>query len=212
MPYNEALGTTLIERSFRERIILVGVTLPPDTAEDTEASLDELGRQYDELGRLYLRWCREGRKFYLSPLEVKLASHILGAEARGFILGPAVAYSLGRGFVPARKPGSAVPKTAAYSYVSVVDGQPMRHATWAECEARVKGQSGARFKKASSAADEGEILRSWNVDPAALGEPGNSLREVLAAVVDGRVGPQREARSAFFRAACGDDHACPLGK
>ena len=30
MPYNEALGTTLIERSFRERIILVGVTLPPD--------------------------------------------------------------------------------------------------------------------------------------------------------------------------------------
>ncbi len=30
---------------------------------------------------------------------------VLGAEARGFILGGAVAYKLGAGFVPARKPG-----------------------------------------------------------------------------------------------------------
>jgi adenine phosphoribosyltransferase len=30
---------------------------------------------------------------------------ILGAEARGFILGAAMAYGLGAGFVPARKPG-----------------------------------------------------------------------------------------------------------
>lgn len=30
---------------------------------------------------------------------------VLGAEARGFILGGAIAYKLGAGFVPARKPG-----------------------------------------------------------------------------------------------------------
>ncbi len=30
---------------------------------------------------------------------------VLGAEARGFILGAALAYSVGAGFVPARKPG-----------------------------------------------------------------------------------------------------------
>src|SRR5660397_224061 len=30
---------------------------------------------------------------------------VVGAEARGFILGAALAYSLGAGFVPARKPG-----------------------------------------------------------------------------------------------------------
>src|SRR5262249_54780871 len=34
------------------------------------------------------------------------------------------------------------PKRAAHSYVSLVDGQAMRHATWAECERRVKGRSG----------------------------------------------------------------------
>ena len=37
----------------------------------------------------------------------------------------------------------------------------MRHRTWAECESRVKGKSGARFKKATSAEDEAAILRAW---------------------------------------------------
>ncbi|MGH7497851.1 MAG: adenine phosphoribosyltransferase, partial [Gemmatimonadales bacterium] len=32
-------------------------------------------------------------------------THVMGIEARGFILGGAVAVSLGAGFVPARKPG-----------------------------------------------------------------------------------------------------------
>jgi ribonuclease HI len=67
--------------------------------------------------------------------------------------------------VPARKPGapSGGRKAAAYSYLSLVDGRVERHPTWAECERRVKGRSGARFKKATSAADEAAILRSWGV-------------------------------------------------
>lgn len=52
-------------------------------------------------------------------------------------------------------------KAAAYSYLSLVDGTAMRHSTWADCERRVKGRSGARFKKAISAADESAILRDW---------------------------------------------------
>jgi ribonuclease HI len=56
-------------------------------------------------------------------------------------------------------------KGAAYSYLSVVDGKPMRHATWQECEQRVKGRSGARFKKAISAADEASILGAWKIKP-----------------------------------------------
>ena len=54
-------------------------------------------------------------------------------------------------------------KAKAYSYLSVVDGVPMRHATWAECEERVKRRSGARYKKAASAADERAILLDWGV-------------------------------------------------
>jgi len=40
----------LIERSFRERIVTVGVTIPPSTAEDTEAHLDELAELVDTAG------------------------------------------------------------------------------------------------------------------------------------------------------------------
>jgi ribonuclease HI len=67
--------------------------------------------------------------------------------------------------LPARRPqtAGASKKAVAYSYVSVVDGTPMRHTTWAECEQRVRGRSGARFKKATSAAEEAAILRGWNV-------------------------------------------------
>ncbi|HEY4527049.1 MAG TPA: ribonuclease H [Candidatus Paceibacterota bacterium] len=49
----------------------------------------------------------------------------------------------------------------AYSYVSEVDGVVQVHQMWAECEARVRGKK-ARFKKALSAAEEGEIVRRFN--------------------------------------------------
>ena len=35
-----------------------------------------LRRQYKRLATLYVQWTRTGRKFYLSPFEVKLSSHI----------------------------------------------------------------------------------------------------------------------------------------
>jgi len=42
---------------------------------------------------------------------------ILGAEARGFILGAAIAAEAGCGFVPARRPGKLPPETVSASYV-----------------------------------------------------------------------------------------------
>jgi GTP-binding protein HflX len=49
-PYQEALGATLIERTFRERIVLVGVTMGGHTDEDTEDGLDELSLLIDTAG------------------------------------------------------------------------------------------------------------------------------------------------------------------
>jgi uncharacterized protein len=45
-----------------------------------KADLDQLQQQYEQLGDLYIQWTRQGRKFYLSPFEVKLSSHICGPE------------------------------------------------------------------------------------------------------------------------------------
>ncbi|HVA74340.1 MAG TPA: GTPase HflX [Acidimicrobiales bacterium] len=41
---------SLIERSFREKIVLVGVTMPPSSDEETEAHLDELSLLVDTAG------------------------------------------------------------------------------------------------------------------------------------------------------------------
>lgn len=49
----------------------------------------------------------------------------------------------------------------AYSYVSFVRGTFMRHQSWAECEKRVKGQKGAKFKKTFSAHEERELEKEW---------------------------------------------------
>lgn len=54
-------------------------------------------------------------------------------------------------------------KMKAYSYLSLVGGKLMKHATWAECEKRVKGVPGVKFKKAVSADDERAIARAWGV-------------------------------------------------
>jgi len=67
-----------------------------------------------------------------------------------------------------RSPTTRARRGKAYSYLSHVGGVLRRHRTWAECERRVKGQSGARFKKATSAADEVDICRAWGVDPIRL--------------------------------------------
>ncbi len=52
-------------------------------------------------------------------------------------------------------------KKVAHSYLSVVNGTVERHSDWKSCEARVKGRSGAKFKKAATAANESEILSEW---------------------------------------------------
>ena len=70
-----------------------------------------------------------------------------------------------REVIAPRRSVTAVKK--AFSYLSLIGNTPMRHATWAECERRVKGQSGAKFKKTISAENEKEILRSWGF-PAGL--------------------------------------------
>jgi GTP-binding protein HflX len=59
-PYNEALAGTLIDRSIREKIILVAVALPGDDDENVDDSLDELSLLIDtagadEVGRMVQR-------------------------------------------------------------------------------------------------------------------------------------------------------------
>jgi adenine phosphoribosyltransferase len=51
-----------------------------------------------------------------APFLDKKVDVVLGMEARGFIFGPAVAYKLGAGFVPVRKPGKLPSATTKFDY------------------------------------------------------------------------------------------------
>jgi len=70
---------------------------------------------------------------------------------------------------PSARSGSTRARAGkAYSYLSLVAGELRRHRTWGECEARVKGVAGARFKKAMTQSEEAEIVRAWGLSPSAL--------------------------------------------
>lgn len=56
---------------------------------------------------------------------------------------------------------SAHSRAKAYSYVSMVDGIIETHHSWAECEKRVKGVRGAKYKKAVSADNEQQIMAEF---------------------------------------------------
>lgn len=65
--------------------------------------------------------------------------------------------------VKIRSASRARSRIKAYSYLSIVNGVLKRHATWEECEQRVKGVRGAKFKKAISEEDEKDIRAEWGV-------------------------------------------------
>lgn len=60
----------------------------------------------------------------------------------------------------ARSDARARQKQSAYSYVSLVNGKIETHATWGECEKRVKGQK-AKFKKVISKEEEVMLIAEW---------------------------------------------------
>lgn len=51
----------------------------------------------------------------------------------------------------------------AYSYVSLVDGKINMDKTWAECEKRVKGARGAKYKKVFSKSEEDALISEWGI-------------------------------------------------
>jgi ribonuclease HI len=62
-----------------------------------------------------------------------------------------------------KKPSSSTGQGKNAYYLSFVAGSLEKHKTWPECEARVKGRSGAKFKKVSSSEEEKDVLKSWGV-------------------------------------------------
>lgn len=58
----------------------------------------------------------EAVNLMVEDLKGKEIDYIAGPEARGFLFGSAVAYALGIGFIPIRKPGKLPGRTISYEY------------------------------------------------------------------------------------------------
>jgi ribonuclease HI len=54
-------------------------------------------------------------------------------------------------------------KEKAYSYVSMISGKIFVDKTWDACEKRVKGKSGAKYKKVFSKEEEKELIGLWSL-------------------------------------------------
>lgn len=63
----------------------------------------------------------------------------------------------------ASEPASVATRRGTPHYISLVNGVLQRHATWTQCEERVKGKAGAKYRKVSSDTQEAEVLKSWGV-------------------------------------------------
>ncbi|MHB1016275.1 MAG: adenine phosphoribosyltransferase [Coriobacteriia bacterium] len=78
----------------KEGIIFKDITPLLASPEGFRAAIDTIADEYADAG----------------------VTKVMGAEARGFIFGGALAYRLGAGFVPARKPGKLPWTTTSHSY------------------------------------------------------------------------------------------------
>lgn len=61
-----------------------------------------------------------------------------------------------------RSDSKAHAKAKAYSYVSLVGNEISIHKTWDSCKTRVEGQRGAKYRKATSEADEAAIIEEFS--------------------------------------------------
>lgn len=85
--------------------------------------------------------------------------------------GPLLEYPYGSLLPSEAKPLPARPKasdrkaadTRPASYISLLNGELQRHATWAECESRVKGRP-AKFKKVRSEEEAVDVRKSWGLE------------------------------------------------
>jgi ribonuclease HI len=62
-----------------------------------------------------------------------------------------------------KKSSKPVKTTPSTYYVSLLGGSVYRDKTWKECEARVKGSRGAKYKKVNSTDEELAVLQGWGV-------------------------------------------------
>ncbi len=150
---------------------------PEERTEGAAAALRDLIRSIPDFPRPGIVF-RDVTPFLADPIALRSAVELLaarlkdsgpvdlvvGAEARGFILGPALAIRLGTGFVPARREGKLPARTEGIDYeVEYGPAELYMHGRAVPCEGPAARPEGG--------------ARTWSVkgaDPELLPSPGSN--------------------------------------
>ena len=68
--------------------------------------------------------------------------------------------------LPEMKNYSKEAKSTTSFYLSYVDGVLLKHTKWPDCQARVQGRSGAKFKKVNTDQEAKDIVKGWGLNPS----------------------------------------------
>ena len=125
----------------------------------------DLWREYEQLPssrKLTFEWVRGHNGHALNERCDKLAVEQSQLAKQGKVSEPATVI---QPTAPQAKPQSqSSPPPSRYpTYLSLVNNNLQQHATWGECEAVVKGVSGAKYKKVKDDFERTETLKQWGV-------------------------------------------------
>lgn len=115
----------------------------------------------DEIAQAYADWTRNKRGTNAEPIKLYIGS-MSDYQIKNILNLYDISYKKQKVKTVSR----ARQKAKAYSYVSMVNGSVETHRTWAECEARVKGKRGAKYKKVFSADEERNLIAEWEKEKA----------------------------------------------
>ncbi|MEK7383941.1 MAG: ribonuclease HI [Elusimicrobiota bacterium] len=144
------------------------------TAAGEPVKNEDLGRQLDDLGAargkggVEWRWVKGHDGHDANERCDELAVALCRKKHVQLYSGPLLSYPHGalapsdHAPLPERsKAKKSSAPSGPVTYLSLLEGRLEKHSTWKECEARVKGRSGAKFKKVRSPQEEKSVLEGW---------------------------------------------------
>ncbi len=142
----------------------------PVKNEDLWRELDALAAERGQKNGIEWRWVKGHDGHDANERCDELAVALTHRKPVSLYDGPLTSYPHGsllpsKPKTPPSRPQERKPRAEGgpASYLSLLEGRLETHSTWKDCEARVKGRSGAKFKKVRSEEEGSATRKAWGL-------------------------------------------------